>query len=52
MIEHYLSDLVGVINVDVNNVAEVVSVEFDTSETTCDETKNRLKLSIVTQDRK
>ena len=45
MIEYDLSDLVGVI-------AEVVSVEFDPSEVTCDETKNRLKLSVATQDSK
>ena len=51
MIEHDLSDLLGVINVVANNVAEVVSVGFDSSEVTCDEIKNRLKLSVATQGR-
>lgn len=43
MIEHGLSELVGVINVDVNNVADTVLVEFDPSAVTCDEIKNHLR---------
>ena len=43
LIEHGLTQLVGVMDVDVNNVADTFFVEFDPSEITSDVIKDYLK---------